>query len=304
MDSANPKALVALVFTVLVWGLAPALVRGFSLAAGPWDSMFIRLISVAIICTALLPFSGWRIARKDWWRIVVVSCVGIFGYFVGSIFGFSYIGAGPGGLIFATQPLIIAVLASVIGLERLTPSVIVGFAVSFAGTLFLLGDSLSMTGSNPILGAVFIFGACLTFGINVVLSKPLAQTYGAFRLTNVTMVLAAVPALLFFRPEAWTIMKGLDWKAWASLVYLGPIGTILAVVTWNFAVARLRPSTVGGSMYVVPVLALIAGVVMLGEPLTVRGLAAGAIIIAGVAIAEFWGRSSPAAFNSERESNA
>jgi drug/metabolite transporter (DMT)-like permease len=291
MQSIQPKALAALFFTVLIWGLAPALVRGFSLAAGPWDSMFIRLTSVALVCLVLLPFSGWSIARKDWVRMTVVSCIGIFGYFVGSIFGFAYIGAGPGGLLMATQPLFIAVLASMLGTERLTPSTIIGFAVAFAGTLYLLSGDLALTGSNPWLGALFIFGCSVAFSINVVLSKPLAQAYGPFRLTTVSMILTALPSLFFYRPEAWSIIAGLDWKAWASLFYLGPIGTILAVITWNYAVGHLPPSTLGGSLYTVPVLSLIGGMLLLDEPLSLQTLAAGLIILAGVAIAEYWKRT-------------
>jgi drug/metabolite transporter (DMT)-like permease len=157
--------------------------------------------------------------------------------------------------------------------------------------LYLLGGDLALTGSNPLLGALLIFGCSAAFAINVVLSKPLAQTYGPFRLTTVSMILTALPALCFYRPEAWSIIAGLDWKAWASLFYLGPIGTILAVVTWNYAVGHLRPSTVGGSLYAIPVLSLIGGMLLLDEPLSLQTLVAGLIILAGVAIAEYWKRT-------------
>jgi drug/metabolite transporter (DMT)-like permease len=286
----NFKALAALIFTVVIWGFAPALVRGFSLAAGPWDSMFIRLTSVALVCVVLLPFSGAHIARKDWLRLIIASCVGMFGYFVGSIYGFTFIGAGPGGLLMATQPLIIAVLASMLGTERLGLSTILGFAVSFAGTLYLVAGDLTLTGSNPILGALCIIGCSIAFGINVVLSKPLVQTYGPLKITFIGMILTAVPALVFYRPEVWGIITSLNWKAWASLFYLGPIGTIIAVIAWNYAVGQLSPTTVGGSLYVVPVLSYVGGWLFLNETIGIQTLMAGAIILAGVAIAEY-GRS-------------
>jgi drug/metabolite transporter (DMT)-like permease len=283
----NFKAIAALIFTVVIWGVAPALVRSFSLAAGPWDSMFIRLTSVALICILLLPFSGWYIARKDWARLLIIHWVGVFGYFVGSIFGFAWIAAGPGGLVFASQSLIIAALAAALGVEKLKLATILGFIVSFIGTVYLVSGDLELTGSNPWWGAAFIVGACIAFSINVVLAKPLVQNYGPLRITIVGMILTAIPSAFFYRPESFTILQNLDWKAWAALFYLGPIGTILAVITWNYAVGKMSASTVGGSLYAIPILSIIAGYVLLGEPFGTRTLIAGAIILAGVAISEY-----------------
>jgi drug/metabolite transporter (DMT)-like permease len=287
MNHMNPKAISALIFTVILWGFAPALVRGFSLAAGPWDSVFIRLVSVALICLVMLPFSGGYIARKDWWRMLLVSWVGIFGYFLGSIFGFAWIGAGPGGLLMATQPLIIAVMASALGTERLGIPTLIGFGLAFAGTLYMLSGDLALTGSHPLWGVVYIIGSSIAFSINVVFSKPLVQNYGPLRVTVIAMVLSAIPGLLFYRGGVWGIVANLDLRAWLSLFYLGPVGTIVAVITWNYAVGQLRPSTIGGSLYVIPILSILGGWLLLGEPFSTQTIIAGLIILAGVAIAEY-----------------
>ncbi len=287
MTHMHIKALIALIFTVTLWGFAPALVRGFSLAAGPWDSMFIRPVSVALICLAMLPFSGWFIARKDWWRILLVSWVGIFGYFAGSIFGFAWIGAGPGGVLMATQPLMIAVMASAFGAERLGAATLIGFGLAFAGTLYMISGDLKLTGTYPLWGAAYVVGGCIAFSVNVVFSRPLVQTYGPLRVTVMSMLLSAIPALMFYRGEVWGIVANLDARAWASLFYLGPIGTILAVITWNYAVGLLRPSTIGGSLYVIPILSILGGWLLLGEPFSTQTIIAGLIILAGVAIAEY-----------------
>ena len=283
----NVKAYLALLTTVTIWGFAPAIIRSFSLAAGPHDSMFIRLASVAIVCLVLLPFAGWYVARKDWLRFLFVSWIGIFGYFVGSIYGLAYITAGPGGILMATQPLMIAGFAAMIGTDRFTKATLIGFALAFAGTLYLLSGDLSAGGSNPLLGAAWILFCGVAFSLNVVFSKPLVQSYGPLRVTVITMILAAIPAFSFYRPEVWTVLAGLDLYAWGSLFYLGPIGTIFAVIIWNHAVGTLPPSTVGGSIYVIPILSALSGLLILGEPITFHTIIAGAIILAGVAYAEF-----------------
>ncbi len=282
------KAYAALTGTVVVWGAAPALVRSISLTAGPADSMFIRLVSVALMCLLILPFCGYYIARKHWPRLLLVAWAGMFSYFLGSIYGFAYLSAGIGGIIFATQPLIILLMAAAIGTDRLTPGAILGLAVSFAGIIYLSWGSLQESaGSSPLLGAILIFACGVAFSIYVVFSKPLVEAYGPLRVTVLTMLVAGVPAIGFFRPALLATLSSFGAFEWGTLVYLGFVGTILAVITWNYAVARLRPATVGASLYAIPVLAAIAGWVILGEKMSPEAAFAGVIILVGVAISEF-----------------
>jgi drug/metabolite transporter (DMT)-like permease len=70
-------------------------------------------------------------------------------------------------------------------------------------------------------------------------------------------------------------------------VYLTLIGTLLTLGTWNYAVGLLRPTAVGASLYLIPIFAITAGTTLLGEMVTVTTLIAGAIILLGVAIAQF-----------------
>ena len=153
-------ALALLGFTVLVWGAAPAFIRSFSLTTGPADALVIRTIAVAIPCLMLLPFfGGCTVGRKDVPRLLLIS-IGMFGYFAGSIFGFAYVTTGVGGIIISTQPLLIALLASFFGTERITIPTNIGLVISFAGTLYLFsGDSPEGGHENIITGGLMIF-AC------------------------------------------------------------------------------------------------------------------------------------------------
>ncbi len=281
------NAYLALAVTMIVWGIAPAIVRNFSLTIGPWDSVFIRLVSVALMCLPMLPFSGIYIARKDWLRLLLVSCVGMFGYFIGSIYGLFYIKTGIGSIIIAIQPLIIAMLAAALGAERLTIATVSGLLISFLGALYMFGADVDGRDSNTMFGIAMLLLCNVAFAINVVFSKPLIQTYGALRTTLMTMIVTAVPALVFFRPSVIPVIANLEWVDWVSLFYLGFIGTIVVVVMWNYAVGQLRPATVGASLYVIPVLAAASGWFLLGETMSTQLVLAGLIILAGVAISEF-----------------
>ncbi len=286
----NYLPLLALGFTVLVWGVAPAIIRSFSLAAGAADALVIRSVATGICCLVLLPFfGGFTVARQDVPRLMLISLIGMFGYFAGSVFGFAYITSAIGGIVISTQPLLIALLASVIGAERVTVPTIIGLVVSFIGSLYLFsGDAQgTLSHANMIIGGLLIFMSGAFWAVYVIYSKSLIQTYGSVKLSLLSLAIATLPALVFISPSTWETTINLDQNAVLSLFYLTFIGTLVTLGTWNYAVGLLRPTAVGASLYLIPIFAIAAGTVLLGETVTPTTLIAGAIILLGVAIAQF-----------------
>jgi drug/metabolite transporter (DMT)-like permease len=213
----------------------------------------------------------------------------MFGYFAGSVFGFAYITSGIGGIVISTQPLLIALLASVIGAERVTVPTIIGLIVSFIGSIYLFSGNAEqgLSQSHMIIGGLLIFMSGAFWSVYVIFSKSLIQTYGSVKLSLLSLAIAALPALLFISPGTWATTISLNQNSVFSLLYLTFIGTLVTLGTWNYAVGLLRPTAVGASLYLVPIFAITAGMLLLGEIVTATTLVAGAIILLGVAIAQF-----------------
>ncbi len=284
------KAFAMLAFTVIVWGVAPVFIRAFSLATGPADALAIRMVAGALACLPLMPFvGGFRVDRTDMPRLLLIGCVGFFGYFAGTIFGFSYAPAGIGSMIIATQPLIIAFMAAMIGAERVTPTTIIGLIVSFAGTVYLFAGDVPQGFSQRdiIAGSITIFLSGIFFSIYAIASPKLVQKYGSAKIALLATICCALPSLAFISQTTWPTLRGLNGEAIFALVFLTIIGTLLCVATWNYAAARLPPTTAGASLYLIPVFAVAAGALYLHEEVTVSTVIAGAVILLGVAIAQF-----------------
>lgn len=287
--TSKTTALLALAFAILTWGLSPVFVRSLALASGPSDSIVIRMCSVAIICLPLLAFAGWRIDRSDIPKLILTGSVGMFGYFLGTIFGFARVSAGIGGIIISTQPMVIALMAAALGTEKLSASVLLGMVISFAGSLFLFsGDAgAAQSTSDLIIGGLMIFICGIAWAIYVIFSRPLVEKYGALKITAWSLILCAPPALVFASASTWSAVVNMRPADWQALFFLSVIATFIALVAWNFASGHLRSTTMGASLYLVPVLAVAAGWLVLGEKVTFTTLIAGFLILAGVAIAEF-----------------
>ncbi len=292
MQKTNALALAALAFTTLIWGVTPVFVRSVSLFLGPTQALIIRLVLTGLIFAFILALTaGFKIERRDFLKLVLLSLLGMLGYYAGTVFGYAIVPAGIGALIMSTQPLLIALLAWGLGTERIGLATVIGLLVSFAGSVLLVwGDSWNSGNtidSMFLLGCLMIFLAGTGWCVFVVFSKDLINRYGALKITGLSNLIIMVPAIPFFSSETVTALSGMNVNQALSLTVLILVGAVAAVYTWNYAAGHLRPSQLGSSLYVIPILALLAGWAVLNETITQNTLIAAALIMAGVAIAQF-----------------
>jgi drug/metabolite transporter (DMT)-like permease len=283
------KPVIALCFTIFVWGVAPAFIRGFSLSTGANDALVIRMWVTAVSALPLFLVDGWRIERQDIGTLLLISMIGNFGYFLGSVFGYALVPAGFGSMIIAIQPFMIALLAVALGRDTLSKAALLGLTISFAGTIYLFSGNIggAIPFADMIKGGLLFLVCDIGWAIYVVFSRPLVQKYGTFKISAWVLFLTAVPSLAFFSGSTVNTLMSLDGNALFSLLFLSIVGTVICVVTWNYTVQHLSATTMGASLYLIPLLAVAAGWAVLGEQASVATLVAGVVILAGVAIAEF-----------------
>lgn len=290
----DPRAFAAMMFTIIIWGIGPVFLRSLSVDLGPADHLAIRYtIVTAIYVVSLAAFGGWRIAREDWPRLLVISLVGMMGYNLGSAFGFAHVTAGIGSLIIGTQPLLIALMGTLIAKERLTAATIVGLIIGFIGIVLLVWRDLGIAsdGWGFLMGCTFIFLSGTAWAIYVVVSKPLIVKYGSWSISAMSISLcSAVMVPLLARPSTITTVMNMSPRSWAELGYIAIISTMVCAVTWNYAASRMRAAASGAFLYLIPIIGVAAGAIILREHITSGMVAGGALILAGVAISQFGDR--------------
>jgi drug/metabolite transporter (DMT)-like permease len=288
------KPLLALIFTMITWGLAPVVLRSQAVEVGAADSLIIRYTIVSVIYAAMLAVAGnARIERADWPRLLVISLIGMLGYNLGSMFGFEHATAGIGGLIYATQPLLIVLLAAVILRERLSATAILGIIVAGLGTILLFWRDVEQTsGGSSLYGGGLLFLACMAWAVYSVMSRPLLARYGVLPVTAWSIIIATLPMYLLADMSTATALATMNTRQWAELLFLAVLSTVIATLTWNFSVARLPAATTGAFLYLIPVIAIAAGALLLDEDVTVAMVIGGLLILLGVAVAQFGPRLS------------
>jgi drug/metabolite transporter (DMT)-like permease len=287
-----PVALLAMLFTMAVWGFSPVFIHSLSVGLGPADALVIRYVIAASLFLVALAFRApARIARADWPRLVLI-CLAMFGYNLGSVYGLERIGAGVGGLIIGTQPLLIVLLAAGLGIERITSSILIGLGLALAGTVALFwSDFQGEIGSGVSkFGVLLVFLSGVSWAIYTVASRPLIAFYGAYQISALSIIGASIPILALASPRTIDVAFAMTQRQWLEMLFMVVMGSLLSAATWNFAAVRMPPAVAGIFLYLIPVIAVVAGAAILGEEVGAHIVIGGALILSGVAVAQYGGR--------------
>ncbi|BBZ75632.1 membrane protein [Mycolicibacterium anyangense] len=184
------------------------------------------------------------------------------------------------GLLIAAAPIVAAVLDRLTGGERLGPVRVIGLGVGLAGVAVLAGPSLTGGGARPVI-EVLLTATCYAIA-PLIAARHLADVPGP-ALTSACLGLAAlvylVPAILTWPTHA------LRAQTYWAIAGLAGICTALAFVVFFALIREVGAARSLIVTYVNPAVALLAGVLVLREPLTWWNVAGLALILTGSVLA-------------------
>jgi drug/metabolite transporter (DMT)-like permease len=276
-----------ILFSVLMWGFSPICTRylvGEHLSGLPPEALSALRYSLAALCFSpmLLNLRGW--SRRDLALGAALGVLGVAGFNLPATMGQRTVSAGLTGLLEAAAPMMIVIFSS-IRARRLPAG-----RTLLAGMIGLAGILLLARGSGPVLGdpkgiALILFAA-LAWSVYCVLVPPLIKRRGALPVTSVIMLAGAVPLIGIGGTQAPHMMQAMTGFEWALLTGLVLGTSVLAMITWNAGTAVLGSVQAGWFMYLVPLVSLIGGAIILGEPVKLVELAGGGLILLSVYLSQ------------------
>ena len=266
-----------LVVPGVIWGASFLFIAEGLKAIGPAGVTFVR-IAVGFATLALFP-SAWKpVAREDWRAIVLLGVVWLAFPLTMFPFAEERVSSALTGMLNAANPLFVALVTAVS--ERRLPSraISAGLAVGLAGAVLVALPSLG-EGRSSIIGVVLILAALVSYGFALGIAKPLQQRHGAlpviWRAQLVALVLTAPLGIPDVVRASWTP------RALLSLLALGALGTAIAHVMITIAAGRVGPTRASATTFLIPGVALVLGVVILGERVSWIAVAGCFVCVAG-----------------------
>lgn len=187
-------------------------------------------------------------------------------------------------VIGSTIPVFTLLGALVFARETLQLYRALGMACAFTGVMLLVGaDELSLS-SDHFVGSVLVLVNALSYGVFLVIVRPLAKKYDPFALLAIMFSVGlpiAIPIGLYELSSA----PPLGGSDYGFLAFLIAVPTVAAYALTQLALKRAESSLVAAYIYLQPIFAAIGALLLLGEEITGRVILCGVIVLFGVWLA-------------------
>jgi len=268
---------LAFVALCLIWGIPYFFIKKAGLELSPVWIAWGRLAFGALL---LLPIAWKRGAlqtvRKHWVAIVCFATVELVAPFYLIALGERWVSSALAGILLAAVPLMVVIIAPLVGvIEHLGRRRILGLAAGLIGVIALLGLD-SVHGASEWIGAGCILLATVGYATGpLIIQRHLAEADSL----GVVAASVATGAILLAVPAAFTAPPAVPSPS--TMLYvaiLGLVCTALGLLLFVFVVSRAGASRASVVTYVNPAVAVLLGVIFLGERFGV-GAGVGLVLI-------------------------
>ena len=263
-----PRAILLLALLTLVWGtnwgLFPIAVREISV----WTFRAVAVLGAGLVLLAVARARGQSlvIPRRHWATVAVATSLYLVLWNIASTYAALMIPSGQAAVLGFTMPLWAALFGWLTGMQRLGPRLLLALALGAVAVGLLMWRSLGVYAQAP-LGVALGLIAAIGWALGTMILKRGGVMVPALVLTGWQLLITAVPTgigALWLGDGHWFMPS---WTTIAVISYITLVPMAIGNAAW-FAIVGLLPTTVAGlSAILVPVVAMVAGALMHGEPL-------------------------------------
>ncbi len=292
-DPALRLAYLAWLAVCLIWGTTYLAIRVALETIPPASVGAIRFVIAGVVLAAALAMRGVKLPAIAHWpglAIVGVLLLGVGNGLV--VVAEQWVPSGIAAVVIATAPFWMAGVEAVIpGGERFSRRTLTGMTIGFAGILLLLWPDLTAGGA---IGRQFLYGlialqlAELGWSAGTAYSKRHARGENALGAAALQMIFGGAAMLIIALAAGELGELRFSARSFVAEAYLIVAGSLIAYPAYIYALKHLPVSTVSLYAYVNPVIAVLLGALLLGEPFGARIVMASALVLLGVAVVRGW----------------
>jgi len=225
-----------------------------------------------------------KVDKKD---IIRLAICGIFGVAINQLFFFKGLNITTpinAAIIMTTNPILVIIMSAVILHEKLNIRKGIGIALGLIGASALILNGGSLNGNNDfMLGNTFVFINAVSYGLYLVLAKPLMQKYHPITV----MFYVFGFGLLYVLPFGYSELLAVEWTSFPpkimwEVAFVVVCTTVIAYLLNSSALKHLNPSTVSIYIYTQPVLATLFAIFRNADTLDEMKIISASIIFIGV----------------------
>jgi drug/metabolite transporter (DMT)-like permease len=258
---AGSAPIAALVAMVLIWGYSWVVMKIALRHAHPFDFAALRMGIGCAVLFALVKVRGRGLALPSYRMAILLGLLQVALFVVLSQYALVYAGPGKTSVLVFTMPFWMIIFAHFILRERMRGVQWLAVMLAFGGLVLIVApwQLASLTGSLLAVaaGAVWAITAVLSKKWPTAAADPLL-----FTAWQLLIGFAALALLAFLHPHA-----AIRWNAefvW-TLLFSSVLATAIGWWLWTYVLARTPAGIAGLNSLGIPVIAVLASAVQLGE---------------------------------------
>lgn len=266
-----------LVLPGVIWGASFLFIAEALNAVGPNGLTFVRL-AIGFATLAFFPKAWQSVSWRDWRWIALLGVVWMA--FPLSMFPHAEerVSSAVTGMLNGAGPLLVAIVTS--SLDRRLPSrnVATGLIVGVIGAVLIALPTMH-EGRSSAVGVLLILIALLSYAFALSIAQPLQHRYGALPVIWRAQAVALILTAPLGAPE----LLGAQWTRGPllAILALGALGTGVAFVLMATAAGRVGPTRASATVFLIPGVALLLGVLVRGERVALLSVIGAAVCVAG-----------------------
>jgi drug/metabolite transporter (DMT)-like permease len=253
------KAHLALLGANIIYGANYIIAKGIMPnKIGPSAFIFLRILGAGILFWILKSFIKEKVEKKDFLRLIFC---GVFGIAINQLLffhGLNLTSPIDASIIMTSLPVLVMIYSFFMLNEKITRNKLAGIAIGAIGAIILIVYSNKSGGTSSLLGNLFIFINAASYGLYLVLVKPLMKKYNTITIISWIFLFG----FLFMFPFGIQDLLNTDFSAFATSTYLTigfvVLGTTFFAYLFNiYALNHVAPSVAGSYVYLQPAISFI-----------------------------------------------
>ena len=275
----NTRARLSLITSMAIFGTLAPFVRNIPVSSG--ELALYRAVLAAALIGLFLLLTRQRIPVRALGRELVLLL------FSGMAMGlnwillfeaYKYTTVAISTLSYYFAPVIVTLVCPIFFKEKMTGKQILCFVMSTIGLALVIGITDLGSGGNDAIGVLFGLGAAVFYAAVILLNKFIRGVAGIHR-TFLQFLAAIVILAPYVALSGGVTLGSMDDSGWICLLIVGLVHTGITYCLYFSSLKELPGQTAAILSYIDPLVAVVIGVVVLGEPLSWQQLIGGGLIL-------------------------
>ena len=275
----NTRARLSLITSMAIFGTLAPFVRNIPVSSG--ELALYRAVLAAALIGLFLLLTHQRIPVRALGRELVLLLFSGMAMGINWILlfeAYKYTTVAISTLSYYFAPVIVTLVCPILFKEKLTGKQILCFVMSTIGLALVIGITDLGSGGNDAIGVLFGLGAAVFYAAVILLNKFIRGVAGIHR-TFLQFLAAIVILAPYVALSGGVTLGSMDGSGWICLLIVGLVHTGITYCLYFSSLKELPGQTAAILSYIDPLVAVIIGVLVLGEPLSWQQLIGGGLIL-------------------------